>query len=89
VDWECLADVVSTEFLKFAIASPAASSADLHGQPNGCEVCDGTYLLAYADAYTAAKTLRNVCICNQDMPDLCWLNILTWDATVTSWHFDL
>ena len=38
MDWECLTDVVSTEFLKFAIASPASSSADLHGQPNGCEV---------------------------------------------------
>lgn len=30
--------VVSTEFLKFAIASPAGSSADLQGQANGCEV---------------------------------------------------
>ena len=43
MDWECLTDVVSTEFLKFAIASPASSSADLHGQPHGCEVCHSAY----------------------------------------------
>lgn len=54
MDWECLTDVVSTEFLKFAIASPASSSADLHGQPTGCEVRDRAYALADAALCTAA-----------------------------------
>lgn len=38
VHWEDMTTVVSTELLKFAIASPATSTADLQGQANGCEV---------------------------------------------------